>query len=596
MSPLIEPHDASPQQTLATVTGAAEQALWNSTLDEMTQQPGADLHALGRIRAWITNGVTLDLASTPGCVFHENTFSVIQHADTVRTRLREYIDFGAVIPLPSDHPLPFGIQPLHVIIKPEKKPRLVIDLSRNLNDHLEYEYFSYSSVREAVERSTPGCWYCKLDLTNCFLSFPLHPSARPHFIIEFEGRLYQFMRMPFGLSSAPRICTMLLSVVAFRLARLGVSEHLRFLDDFLLMKREEHTALAARLTAQGVFRAFGLVVNAGKTEGPAQRLAFLGILLDSVKQTLECTPERVIELRTLLRSARDSRYILLSQLSTLIGKLQFAAQVLSGARPFTKRLIDARTERTAAVTRAHSGNAQLFALRHTRVFTRSFRADIKFWLAHLHQWNGTQRWRSAQATPFVFASDASLTGFGFYIESTPPSTASAQWPIHLRVGSGFSGTWSPSDISRVAASEHDVMASGHMTWCEMFAVYAVLHTYRAVLRDCCTLFMLDNESDVYVLNRQRTRARRLAGLLREIYTIAVEQNISIYARHRPGVDNVLADFLSRPEKHGSIDIVASWAAAYPSMSSRLSVVTHVCSEQIGSAHARPSSTSSTPSR
>ena len=408
---------------------------------------------------------------------------------------------------------------------------------------------------------------------------------------------------------------MLLSVVAFRFARLGISEHLRFLDDFLLIEAEEHAALTARLTAESAFRDFGLVVNTEKTEGPAQRIAFLGVMLDSVKQTLECTPERLNELRALLRSARDSRSILLSQLSTLIGKLQFAAQILPGARPFTRRLLDAHTERKAAVSRAlhkaairranqqaadsravhkaairraHSGNAQFFALRHARVFTRQFRADIKFWLAHLHQWNGSQRWRSAQATPFVFASDASLSGFGYYIESTPPSTASAQWPTHLRVGSGFLGTWSPSDVSRVAASEHDVMASEHMTWCELFVVYAVLHTYRAVLRDCCALFMLDDEPDVHVLNRQRTRSRRLAGLLREIYTIAVEQNISIFAKHRAGVDNVLADFLPRPAKHGSVDIVSAWAAAHPSLSSRLSVVTHVCSEQIGNARARPS--------
>ena len=61
----------------------------------------------------------------------------------------------------------------------------------------------------------------------------------------------------------------------------------------------------------------------------------------------------------------------------------------------------------------------------------------------------------------------------------------------------------------------------------------------------------DDQSDVHVLNRQATRSPRLAGLLREIYTIAVENNISLYARHRPGVDNVLADFLSRPGHFGS---------------------------------------------
>ena len=127
---------------------------------------------------------------------------------------------------------------------------------------------------------------------------------------------------------------------------------------------------------------------------------------------------------------------------------------------------------------------------------------------------------------------------------------------------------------------------------EMFAVYAALFTYRTVLRHCCALFWLDNQSDVHVLNRQATRSPRLAGLLREIYTIAVENNISLYARHRPGVENVLADFLSRPELHGSTDIVGTWSAAYPSMSARLSLVSHVHSQQFGNERVRPSSTSS----
>jgi hypothetical protein len=87
------------------------------------------------------------------------------------------------------------VQPLHVIIKPGKKPRLVIDLSRNLNDHLRHERFRYASVLDTIERSFPGCWYGKLDLSNCFLSFPLHLSVLPHFIFRFEGQLYQFLRM-----------------------------------------------------------------------------------------------------------------------------------------------------------------------------------------------------------------------------------------------------------------------------------------------------------------------------------------------------------------------------------------------------------------
>ena len=116
--------------------------------------------------------------------------------------------------------VPHLVQPLHVIIKDGKKPRLVIDLSRNLNHLLPHESFHYASVQDAVRLSTPGCFYSKLDISNCFLSFPLHPSTYKYFVFQFDGQYYQFVRLPFGLSIAPRICTLLLAVIQFKLQQL----------------------------------------------------------------------------------------------------------------------------------------------------------------------------------------------------------------------------------------------------------------------------------------------------------------------------------------------------------------------------------------
>ena len=256
---------------------------------------GARLEQLAQIRQWITTGITLDFVSNPSPIDHDNTLTVHENASAVRQRIAEYIDFEALVPLPADHPCPYGIQPLHVIIKPDRKPRLVIDLSRNLNDHLEYEYFSYASVLDAVERSFEGCWFGKLDLSNGFLSFPLHPSTFAHFTFRFEGRLYQFVRVPFGLSVAPRICTLLLSVVAYGLLQADVDSAARYLDDFIFVKECARLMESALRRAETTISAYGLVVNPDKTEGPAQRIAFVGILLDSVQQTLSCTPERLAD-------------------------------------------------------------------------------------------------------------------------------------------------------------------------------------------------------------------------------------------------------------------------------------------------------------
>ena len=558
----------------------------------MARQPGADAAALQRIRGWVTHGVTLDLLTVPEPVDHDNTYSVRVEATTVRTRLAEYEAFQALRQLPADHPCSYGVQPLHVIIKPGRKPRLVVDLSRNLNDHLVYEYFSYTSVGQAVEKATPGCWFSKLDLSNCFLSFPLHPSAWPYFIFRFDGQLYQFTRMPFGLSSAPRICTELLAVPAFAMQQWGVDRSDRYLDDTLLTDSSEEAATRSLLIAQHTLTCFGLVVNPDKTEGPAQQLAFLGIQLNSVARTLSCTPERVQEIVGLLDEAGGGRTLALSRLQTILGKLQFAAIVLPGARPFLQRMTALSNRRLASITTGRTGldstaaqRRRHFATAHAIVHVdRIMRDDLAFWRAHLSAWNGRQRWRSAYSEPFSFASDASLHGFGYYIQPVPAAAAAAVrlWPAHLQPGAGFLGVWSPTD-ARFRST------SSQMIWCEMFAILAILSTYRELIRDSHVLFHMDNEPDVHTLNKQTTRSVQLAGLLREIYTVAVDCNIAIRAIHRPGVDNVLADFLSRTPLRQPAAIVQAWHASEHSASIPLLSVSVVHSQQFGSAQSRPCS-------
>ena len=184
----------------------------------------------------------------------------------------------------------------------------------HLNQHLVYEYFSYTTVGQTVEQATPGCWFSKLDLSNCFLSFPLHPSAWPYFIYRFDGQLYQFTRRPFGLSSAPRICTELLAVLAIAMKQCGVDRSDRYLDDKLLTDDTAEAAGRSVLIAQHTMTCFGLVINPDKTEGPAQRLAFLGIQLDSVARTLSCTPERLREIVELLDEDGNADVLPLSRL------------------------------------------------------------------------------------------------------------------------------------------------------------------------------------------------------------------------------------------------------------------------------------------
>jgi hypothetical protein len=503
---------------------------WLHTIKQMEQQHPCtpdQQRRLTSIRDHITHGISLDLlddSSPPPPLIYSNSPSVAMHSGAVRDRLAEYMDWGALRLLPS---APDRIQPLLVVIKAGRKPRLCIDLSRNLNDYLSIPALSYTNVSHAVKLSHAGSWYCKLDLSNCYFSFHLHPSVVEHFAFAFDRKYYAFTRMPFGLASAPYICTELLGVVAFTLRQHDIVL-VRYLDDFLLISDSEQRSNRDLIVAQHVFRHYGLVVNPSKTEGPSQRLSFLGVLIDSVHQTLSVTAERMTELLQLLSSFRadGKRSATGQELMSLVGKLSFAAACLPGARPFMRRMLD-------LVPHGRS--------RRKRVdLSTSFHCDVMYWSSRLRSWNGRCSWISSE--PIVLVSDASLEGFGFHLHSLPSGFDVSSLPSTLRPGSGVLGVWS---------AHHQPLVSSHrhIQFAEMFAALAAVLTYSPFICNRSVLLLMDNSSDVGAINRQSSRSRSVCMLVRAMFDLSFRCHLSIRARHIAGTSNVLADFLSRPSLH-----------------------------------------------
>ena len=120
-----------------------------------------------------------------------------------KERVQYYINIGAVELVQEE---PSIAQPLHVIDKAGRKPRMVLDLSRNLNDLIDKEAFTQQSFQDAVDLSFPGCYYGKMDLGDCFLSFDVHPDSHQYLAFQLDGEFYKFKRLLFGLTSSPFWC------------------------------------------------------------------------------------------------------------------------------------------------------------------------------------------------------------------------------------------------------------------------------------------------------------------------------------------------------------------------------------------------------
>ncbi len=517
------PNTATP--TVPSVHSPASHATWTRAFDLIEQLPNTDssLNDIREARGHIDSGILIHLNTIPPPLRYRNTPSVSMNIPQLRIRLQDYIAIGAVVPLP-DSPPPSHIQPLHCVFKEGKKPRLVIDLSRNLNAFSPHRPFSYSSVDSAVALSYPGCWYGKLDLSNAFLSFPLHPSIHHLFSFSFDKKFFQFRSMPFGLADAPRLCTLLLSVVSYTLT-VAHCHHIVYLDDFLFVANSYSEMLNMMATASTIFASFGLVVNADKTEGPSQRITFLGIVLDSLRQTLECTTARIAEISALCDDMVPRRRTSLRHIQHLLGKFSFAARVLPGARPFLRRLID---------------SMKTGGLPHHIHITSAFRADLLFWKGAMCLWNGRALWR--KPAPFVIATDASLEGFGFHLEALPPLASTTALPDYLQPSHGYMGLFSPCHL-------HLISSHRDIAWAELFAIVAALHVYAPHLENSTILFRTDNMTDVNIINRQSTKIDRLGILLRAFYALSLRHNVHVHAVHKSGVDNVIADWLSRPTLH-----------------------------------------------
>ena len=511
-------------------------AVWLSRLAKLRALPDVDHALLDEVEGWTRTGVKSVFPRGPPAVRRrKNTSAFNRHQGVCMERLSVYRDMGALRELAG--PLPPGahVQPLHAVVKEGKKARVCVDLSFNFNDHIPDRTFRMSSVQEGVDmallvRSQVGrnAWFVKLDVSSCFLSFPIHEDDRKFFYCEAGGDFYQFVSLVFGRKDAPRVVTMLLDVVSSAMTDEGVA-HVRYLDDFLLVATTEGRAWACAHVAAGLLVDFGLALSLPKVEGPLQRIEFLGIILDSCKQTLEISGSRQEELLGLLRSASTRRRSSLRRLESLLGKLSFAATVLPGARPFTRRIID-----------------MVKAAKRTKgkvVLTADFRSDVRYWRDHVARWNGRASWRAPSTEPVVFASDASTSGFAYGLESCPAELERAL-PPRFKVGAVRAGVWSAErgDAARQSSSSE-------IQWGEFFCPLAAAVEYGALLGGQHLVFVVDNDSDVAVINRMRSREPRVAGLLRALCDVALKHNFTFAAVHRAGADNVLMDWASRPEFH-----------------------------------------------
>ncbi|XP_041437982.1 uncharacterized protein pfkfb2.L isoform X1 [Xenopus laevis] len=342
-----------------------------------------------------------------------------------------------------------------------------------------------------------------LDIKDAYLHVPIWPPHHRYLRFAFKNKHFQFVALPFGLSSAPRVFTKLMAATAATLRLQGISVT-PYLDDLLLkansvMRAKEDLNKAVRL-----LQSFGWTVNWSKSNTePSHRMMFLGLEFDTIEQTVSLPTDKQTRIRD------QVRYLITSQTTTIHKAMQVLGTMVSAIEAVPFAQIHLRPLQASILATWKGGSlSRLLSL------SQQTRTALQWWLSPENLARG-QSWAIPEWV--VISTDASLKGWG------------ATWDKQ-----SAQGRWSPEE------------ARLPINILELRAVKLALIQWEDHLRACPIRIQSDSATTVVYINRQGgTRSRAALTEARQILLWAEINSVKLSAIHIPGVSNTKADFLSR---------------------------------------------------
>lgn len=454
----------------------------------------------------ISKGYALEfLARRPE--LHQPSPSSRKHNESMFALMTEevasLVSKGAVIEV--DWNTKVWLSSMFVIPKKDGGRRPIINLSP-LNRFLQKKHFkmeSFSLVSEIIKK---GYFLAKLDLKDAYFSIPIARESQNFLAFQWNGKLYRFRVLPFGLTSAPRVYTKVMRPVAAHLRSKGV-RLIVYLDDWLIIGETAEVVLNHVTIAVNLFEELGLKVNYEKSHmKPVTCLEFLGFVISSVSQQISISEKKCIEIISLSQDLILSPTMKCAELAHFIGVCGAASRACSFI-PLYLRFLQ------RDLIKALKGTAD-----YNRIVELSGQSigDLHWFRDSLHGRLG-QSFAHHEPT-ITLATDASNIGWGACCE-----------------GESTGGSWNSDE------------SGYHINVKETLAVLYGLFSFLYKMEGHSTVRIeSDNITTVAYLNKGGgTSNDMLIQLTRRILELAYSKSLRLIVSHVPGVDNILADKESR---------------------------------------------------
>ena len=405
-------------------------------------------------------------------------------------------------------------------LQPKKLPgefRVIHDLSYprggpSINSGIPKDIATvqYSSVPQAInliKYHGRFSYLAKTDIKSAFRIIPIRPDQYHLLGFQWNNKFYYDRCLPMGCSSSCSIFEAFSTSLEF-IIRSKVSDVsiIHILDDFFFVSHSYQSCHDALMLFLDICKEIGVPMALDKTFGPYQSLPFAGIHLDSRDMSSSLPEDKIEKFINYIQVLLDSRTATLKQVQSVVGMLNFSCTVIEPARAFSRRLID--------LTKG------LKLPYHHMKITRQCKEDLKVWKQFLLHYNRKTffldyKFHSSQSLQ-LYTDSCTTIGYGGYFKDS--------W---------FCGMWPKKCFGL------------HISLLELYPIFLAFHLYGDQFKDKCICIHSDNIAVVHILNSNTSKDPLMMIMVRKLVLFCMLNNVLLKAQHIPGVDNELADSISR---------------------------------------------------
>jgi len=265
-----------------------------------------------------------------------------------------------------------------------------------------------------------GDYLMRINLKDAYLVIPIHQQFHKFLCFRWEGQDFEFVCLPFGLASAPRVFMKVMRVVVTFLCSQGI-RCVIYLDDLLLLNKNPTTLNKLTSLALDLLEALGFLVNYPKSHlTPSQEVEYLGFLIDSSQRELRLLKTKLNQIKPeaaqILISDRTSARLL----AQLIGKMSAAILAVYPA-PLHYRSLQSLKHKTLTNS-GYDGQV---------ILSEEAKEDLRWWIHNLDHWNGEIM--SQPPPQCIMETGTSRTGWGAFYqgEATGGCWSAEEQELHI---------------------------------------------------------------------------------------------------------------------------------------------------------------------